>query len=182
MYVVNKGILKLSTFFSDGSEFNIKFITDGNIATLFRDETSPTVLTPYSLSTLSKTSEVFLLDRLEFWKDIKEDKILNEYIRSYYRESLEFQIRRTCALTRNGKFGAVCYLLFELQQLFGKPCYNGIIINASISNEEMAKFCGINNASSFNRILRQLKKLKILKTLDNKILITDLEKLKYLVM
>lgn len=173
--------MKISLFFSDGNEFNIKFVTSGNIVTLSEDETSSIVTVPYSIGTLSETAEIFLLDRLDFWKDIKQDKILNEYIRLYYRKNLDFQIRRTRALASHGKFGAVCYLLFELQLLFGKECHNGRIISLNISNDEMAKFCGIHNASSFNRILRKLRDLGVLETFCNKILIKDIQFLKDLV-
>lgn len=175
VYVVNYGIVKMSTFLSDGNEFNIKFVTAGNIITLLEDENSSTVNNPFSICTLSENAEILLLDRLAFWNDVKHDEILNEYIRFYYRKNLNFQIRKTCALTSNGKLGAVCELLNELQESFGRDMTSGRLIDLNISNEELAKFCGIYNASSFNRILRKLKELNILETCSNRIVIKDIE-------
>ncbi|MGK0605191.1 Crp/Fnr family transcriptional regulator [Enterococcus gilvus] len=178
VYVVNKGILKMSTFLSGGNEFNIKFVTAGNLITLLEDEISPVVKMPFTVRTLSQHAEIFLLDRFQFWEDIKNDMLLNEYVRNYYRKNLNFQIRKTCALASNGKFGAVCAQLYELQNLFGKDIPRGRLIDLSISNEELTKFCGINNASSFNRILRKLKEMGVLETTPKKIVIKDCQLLK----
>jgi len=175
--VVSQGVFKLSTFLKDGKEFNIKFVTAGEIVTLLENETSSVVQMPFALCTLSKTGEIQLLNRLSFWKDVKSDNILNEYVRLYYRKNLNSQIKKTCALTSHGKLGAVCNLLYDLYQLFGKNLMGGHLIDFEISNEELGKFCGIHNASSFNRILRQLKEANILEVVSNKILIYDLEKL-----
>ncbi|WP_379945768.1 Crp/Fnr family transcriptional regulator [Enterococcus devriesei] len=177
IYVVSSGVVKLSTFLCNGNEFNIKVVTDGSIVTLLEDENSSIVNNPYSICALSETAEILLLDRLDFWNNVKHNQILNEYVRAYYRKNLNFQIRKTCALTSNGKLGAVCELLNELQLSFGQTIEKGTLINLNISNEELAKFCGIYNASSFNRILRKLRELNILETYSNKILIKDLESL-----
>ena len=59
----------------------------------------------------------------------------------------------------NGKLGAVCTQLYELYDLFGVRTEEGMLIDFSITNEEIAKFCGISTASSVNRILKQLKKM-----------------------
>ncbi|MGY3765384.1 Crp/Fnr family transcriptional regulator [Vagococcus vulneris] len=178
VYVAKSGILKMSTILSDGNEFNIKLVGAGNIVTLLEDEVSPVVDMPFTIKTLSREAEIILLDRVSFWEDIKKDSILNEYIRSYYRKNLHYQIRKTCALASNGKYGAVCSQLFELQLLFGKDTDKGRMIDLSISNEELAKFCGMSTASSFNRILRKLKDQGIIQTIDNRIVINDADLLK----
>lgn len=173
VYVVKRGILKMSSFLHDGNEFNIKFITAGNIVTLLEDEYSPVVEMPFTVKTLSPEAEIDLLDRLTFWQDAQTDALLDEYIRYYYRRNLNFQIRKTCALASNGKFGAVCAQLYELQGLFGRPVSNGQMIDLAISNEELAKFCGITCASSFNRILRRLKEMDIVTTDHQRIIIKE---------
>jgi DNA-binding transcriptional regulator LsrR (DeoR family) len=47
------------------------------------------------------------------------------------------------------------------------------LIDFNITNEELAKFCGINSASSINRMLRKLKEMNSIKIVNNKILIKD---------
>ncbi|WP_207704456.1 helix-turn-helix domain-containing protein [Candidatus Enterococcus ferrettii] len=178
IYVLHRGILKLSTFLKDGKEFNIKLVAPGEIVTLLEDETTSIVSMPFTICSLSESAEIYLLDRLSFWQDVRSDVLLNEYVRLYYRKNLNIQIRKTCALTSNGKLSAVCNLLYELQNFFGKDSVNGRLIDLELSNEELGKFCGIHNASSFNRILRQLKDAKVIEVSSNKILICSLERLK----
>ena len=74
----------------------------------------------------------------------------------------------------NGKFGALCSQIYDLSELFGCKSKEGILIDFNITNEELAKFCGINSASSINRMLRKLKDMDSIKIVNNKILIKDL--------
>lgn len=59
----------------------------------------------------------------------------------------------------NGKLGAICTQLYELYTLFGvEIAPDQFLIDFLVSNEEIGHFCGINSASSVNRIFQQLKK------------------------
>ena len=75
----------------------------------------------------------------------------------------------------NGKLGAVCTQLYELYDLFGVRTEEGLVIDFIITNEEIAKFCGISTASSVSRILKQLKKSGIIKVKDHRIIITNMD-------
>ena len=78
----------------------------------------------------------------------------------------------------NGKFGAVCSQLYEFQELFGVPTEEGILIDFVVTNEEIARFCGITTASSVSRMLQQLREMNAICIENHKILIRDLEKIK----
>ena len=79
----------------------------------------------------------------------------------------------------NGRIGAVSTQLYELASIFGRKLENGdILIDFSITNEELGKFCGISTTSSVSRILKQLKNDDIIQTDKQKIRIVKLEQLK----
>ncbi len=73
----------------------------------------------------------------------------------------------------NGKHGGLCSFLYSLIELFGKKQRDGILIDFIVTNEDIAGFCGISSRSSVNRMLNQLKKDGVLKTVDHKFLIQD---------
>ena len=49
------------------------------------------------------------------------------------------------------------------------------MIDFVITNEEIAKFCGISTASSVSRILKQLKENGIITVKDHRIIITNMD-------
>ncbi len=71
----------------------------------------------------------------------------------------------------NGKLGAICTQLYELYTLFGvEIAPDQYLIDFLVSNEEIGHFCGINSASSVNRIFQQLKKEGVI-TMQNRYII-----------
>lgn len=50
-----------------------------------------------------------------------------------------------------------------------------MMIDFVITNEEIAKFCGISTASSVSRILKQLKENGIITVKDHRIIITNMD-------
>lgn len=74
----------------------------------------------------------------------------------------------------NGKFGAVCTQLNELYETFGVPVGEGTLINFEVTNEEIARFCGITSASSVNRMMQRLRESGAIKTQDRKLLVLDI--------
>ncbi|MCV2953813.1 helix-turn-helix domain-containing protein [Escherichia coli] len=71
----------------------------------------------------------------------------------------------------NGKLGAICTQLYELYTKFGvEIAPDQFLIDFLVSNEEIGHFCGINSASSVNRIFQQLKKEDVI-TMQNRYII-----------
>ena len=75
----------------------------------------------------------------------------------------------------NGKFGAVCTQINELYETFGIKTTDGVLIDFEVTNEEIARFCGITSASSVNRMMQKLRESGALKSVDRKLLVTDID-------
>ena len=78
----------------------------------------------------------------------------------------------------NGKNGAVCAFIYQLISLFGREVNNGILIDFQVTNDDIAGFCGISTRNSVSRILCELKKEGVIKIVNQKILILDIDYLK----
>ncbi|GEQ34162.1 MAG: Crp/Fnr family transcriptional regulator [Bavariicoccus seileri] len=177
-HILKSGIVKASVISNDGREFNLRYIKDLEIVSVLRDEYSQFIDSPYNIRIESESAEFYRINRVKFWRDVNEDPELQHYVKDFYRYRLLRVMKKMQQMLMNGKLGAVCTQLFELCDLFGLQTPDGILINFPITNEEIAKFCGISSASSVNRILQQLKKMSILTVKDHKILIIDMDHLK----
>ncbi|HEL8276642.1 TPA: Crp/Fnr family transcriptional regulator, partial [Listeria monocytogenes] len=115
--------------------------------------------------------ELYQVDRVRFWKDVNRDVDLQIYVKDYYRTRLLQSIKKMQQMLMNGKLGAICTQLYELYTLFGVEIVpDQYLIDFLVSNEEIGHFCGINSASSVNRIFQQLKKEGVI-TMQNRYII-----------
>lgn len=75
-----------------------------------------------------------------------------------------------------GKHDAVCAFLYQLSDLFGKrlPNHQGVLIDFTVTNEDIAGFCGINSRSSVTRILSDLREEGIIDIKNHKFIITNM--------
>lgn len=174
VYVVKEGIVKTSLLTKDGREFNIGYIQKNELVSLVGNEHSNHVDMPFNIRVESDTAELYQINRVQFWEDVNNNENLLKFVKEYYRQNLVEQIKKSQNLAMNGKFGALCAQIYDLAELFGCKSKEGILIDFNITNEELAKFCGINSASSINRMLRKLKDMDSIKIVNNKILIKDL--------
>ena len=81
-------------------------------------------------------------------------------------------------MTMNGKSGAIYAFLYNLISLFGKEIKEGILIDMQVTNDDIAGFCGISTRNSVSRIICKLKEEGIIKIVNQKILILDVDFLK----
>lgn len=174
VYVVKEGIVKTSLLSKDGREFNIGYIHKNELVSLVGDEYSDHVDMPFNIRVESESAEVYQINRVQFWEDVNSNEDLLKFVKDYYRENLIKQIKKSQNLAMNGKFGALCSQIYDLMELYGRETKEGVLIDFSITNEELAKFCGINSASSINRMIRKLKDMNSIEIVNNKILIKDI--------
>ncbi|EAH0573303.1 Crp/Fnr family transcriptional regulator, partial [Listeria monocytogenes] len=126
---------------------------------------------PFNIRVESDTAELYQVDRVRFWKDVNRDVDLQIYVKDYYRTRLLQSIKKMQQMLMNGKLGAICTQLYELYTLFGVEIVpDQYLIDFLVSNEEIGHFCGINSASSVNRIFQQLKKEGVI-TMQNRYII-----------
>lgn len=177
-YVLKDGIIKTSVISRDGREFNLRYIKGLEIVSLLKDEYSQFIDAPFNIRIESETAELYQLDRVQFWKDINQNRELQTYVKDYYRVMLLHSMKKMQQMLMNGKFGAVCTQIYELYDIFGVPVKNGILIDFVVTNEEIAHFCGITSASSVNRMIQQLKDAGAIEIHQRKMLIKDLELIK----
>jgi len=113
--------------------------------------------------------------RDQFWADVNRDRLLQDYVKEYYRRNLMDTMKKMQQMLMNGKFGAVCTQINELYETFGIQTTDGVLIDFEVTNEEIARFCGITSASSVNRMMQKLRESGALKSVDRKLLVTDID-------
>ncbi len=173
-YILKEGIVKASVISNDGREFNLRYIQESEIVSILKDEYSQFIDAPYNIRVESDYAEFYRINRVQFWKDINDSPELQHYVKEFYRYRLLYMMKKMQQMLMNGKMGAVCSQIYELYDFFGVETDDEIVIDFPVTNEEIAKFCGISSASSVSRILRQLKQEKVIKVTKNQLVITNL--------
>lgn len=126
----------------------------------------------------SDVASFYRIPRVLFWDYVSQDKELQDYVNSNYREIISEAIFRQQIMMMNRKTGAICSFLYQLIHLFGRKVEAGILIVFQITNDDIAGFCGIPTRNSVSRILCELKKEGVIKIVNQKILILDIDYLK----
>ncbi|MEQ7171620.1 Crp/Fnr family transcriptional regulator [Enterococcus innesii] len=175
VYILKKGIIKTSVVTHEGREFNLRYLTDFEIVSLFKDESSQEVEAPFNVRVESEEAELYKIVRDQFWADVNRDRLLQDYVKEYYRRNLMDTMKKMQQMLMNGKFGAVCTQINELYETFGIQTTDGVLIDFEVTNEEIARFCGITSASSVNRMMQKLRESGALKSVDRKLLVTDID-------
>ncbi|MBU5583746.1 Crp/Fnr family transcriptional regulator, partial [Enterococcus sp. S181_ASV_20] len=103
----------------DGREFNLEYINELEVVSFLKDEYSQFIDAPFNIRIESEKAELYQIDRVEFWKDINQNRELQIYVKNYYRERLMKSMKRTQQMLMNGKFGAVCSQIYDLYDKFG---------------------------------------------------------------
>ena len=173
-YVLKEGVVKTSIILKDGREFNLSYITPIDIISLLRDEVSNYTSAPFNVRVESDEASFYRIQRIKFWEYVKEDRKLQDYIREYYRKKLSENIESLQYMTMNGKKGAVCAFIYKLVKQFGVQTKDGILIDFTVTNEDIAGFCGISTRNSVNRIIHDLKTEGIVQVNNQKIVVKDI--------
>lgn len=182
--VLVDGVVKASVITHDGREANIAYIEGPSPVSLLRDEASEQAESPFNVRVESERASYYSVPRPVFWRFVNADARLQRYVKDYYRTNLEHALKRTRYLTMNGKTGAVGALLYELARRFGVPDERGVRIGLSVTNEDLAGFCGASSRNSVNRIMRGFRELGVVSTgsRDADILVLDMDYLgRYLI-
>lgn len=173
VYVLNEGIIKTSIILKDGREFNISYIAEPDIISLLHDEVSQFTSSPFNVRIESDVATFYRIPRVMFWESVNQTPELQTYVKNYYRKKLSESLYRQKNMIMNNKKGAVCAFLYSLIEIFGKPSPDGLLLDFSITNEDIAGFCGISTRNSVNRIIHNLKEEKVIKIVKQRILILN---------
>lgn len=178
MYILKRGIVKVSLIMQDEREFNITFLQGPDVVSLYCD-----CLTQFrdchpKIRVESEQAEFYCISKDKFYKRAKEDAKLQHYVNTYYRKRLKLAVTREQVMIMNSKAGAVCSWLYRLASLFGIQTQKGIFIDLQVTNEDIANFCGITTRNSVNRVIRGLKEKNVIQVINNRIIVLDMDYLK----
>ena len=178
MYILKRGIVKVSLIMQDEREFNITFLQGPDVVSLYCD-----CLTQFrdchpKIRVESEKAEFYWISKDKFYERTKEDAKLQHYVNTYYRKRLKHAVTREQVMIMNSKAGAVCSWLYRLASLFGIQTQKGIFIDLQVTNEDIANFCGITTRNSVNRVIRGLKEKNVIQVINNRIIVLDMVYLK----
>ncbi|MBK0006750.1 MULTISPECIES: Crp/Fnr family transcriptional regulator [Priestia] len=118
---------------------------------------------------------------------IIQKRVLENELTQYPALSMEYmkwmglQIKRMQTKFRdlilNGKKGALYSTLIRMSNSFGVMKPNGILLNVTLTNQEIANLCGTSR-EVVNRMLAELRKNEVISMADGKIIIHKLSFLK----
>lgn len=179
VYILKSGIIKMSVITRYGREFNLEYLQGLEIVSLLKDEYSHFIDSPFNIRIESDVAELYKVERVQFWRDVNKSHALQKYVNDYYRMRLLRAMKRMQQMLMNGKIGAVCTQLYELYENFGTELPDGTTkINLVVTNEEIARFCGISQASSVNRMMAQLRKSGAIEIVDRHLVIKNIDLIK----
>lgn len=114
-------------------------------------------------------------------EDLEEELLKNPSLTKEYMKWMGIHHQRTQSKFRDlilhGKKGALYSTLIRLSNSYGIEWEDGILIDLSLTNMELANFCGMTR-EVVNRMLSELKKEQKLSLVNGKLLIHDLQYLK----
>lgn len=105
MYILKRGIVKVSLIMQDEREFNITFLQGPDVVSLYCD-----CLTQFrdclpKIRIESEQAELYCISKEEFYKQVKENANLQNYVNTYYRNRLKLAITREQVMIMNSKAG-----------------------------------------------------------------------------
>ncbi|MFD1848494.1 Crp/Fnr family transcriptional regulator [Oceanobacillus bengalensis] len=162
IYIIKQGLVQISKLTADGKEMILRVCKNNDIIgelTLFSDHPK------YLLSAkVLESGEIFVINKNKLEKELMTNSVLTfEFMKWTSNHMRKFQTKIRDLLL-NGKKGAVYSTLIRLSNSYGITQENGILIDLTLTNQELANFCAATR-ESVNRILVQLRKLDII-TID----------------
>lgn len=94
VYILKKGIIKTSVVTHEGREFNLRYMNDFDIVSLFKDESSQEVEAPFNVRVESEEAELYKIVRDQFWTDVNQNRALQDYVKEYYRKNLMYSMKK----------------------------------------------------------------------------------------
>lgn len=175
LYIILSGRVQIGKISPDGRELSLRICSKGDIVgelALDNEEIK------YILNAkVMEDAEVGVIKRQSLEeKLLTNPKLAIEFLKvmnlNYRRDQTKFR-----DLVLHGKKGALYSTLIRLSNSYGKQRPDGIFLDISLTNQELANFCGTSR-ESVNRLLNELKRHTIIKMEKGKITILNLAFLK----
>nr|WP_144474977.1 Crp/Fnr family transcriptional regulator [Cytobacillus oceanisediminis] len=175
LYIIQSGKFQVSKMIPDGRELTIRMCSAGELVgelTLFSPE-SQHILN--ARASESGSVAVIQKDRLED-EIAKDSGLALELVKWLSLQHRKSQTRFR-DLVLHGKKGALYSTLIRLVNSFGVKTEDGMKIDVSLTNQELANFCGTSR-EVVNRLLSELRKQEIISIDKGYITIHALHRLK----
>lgn len=175
IYVVKSGRIKIGKITDDDKELSLRMCKKDDIVgelALYTENVKH-----FLHAKVFEDGEVAVIKKTDLEKIlINDNDLMVEFI-----QIMSGLMRRDQTLFRDlilyGKKGALCSTLIRLTNSFGEKQDDGILLTISLTNQELADYCGTTR-ESVNRLLSQLRKKKVISMRNSKIMIQDLGYLK----
>lgn len=175
LYIVKKGKIQISKIVPDGRELTLRICSEGDLL----GEMSLFCNSPkYVLNArVVESGEVAVI-----FRDVLEDILAeNGLLAIELMKWMGLQQRKAQTkfrdLVLHGKKGALYSTLIRLTNSYGERVKGDVVINISLTNQELANFCGTSR-EVVNRLLSELRKNKIISIDKGIITIHDLKYLR----
>lgn len=164
IYVLVQGMIISSLVGTDGERINLAYMNSPDIISLLRGEDEKVVEQPYDIRVDSQIATFYQINRVKFWQIVNNDPLLSQYVRIYYRKTINKNTHQMRQYIGNSKSGQVYSFLYECTKIFGvqNMCTGNILINHRITHQTIGEFCGIRNRSSVTRIMNKLAKADVI--------------------
>ncbi len=175
LYIIQSGKFQISKMIPDGRELTIRMCSAGELVgelTLF-SPASQHILN--ARASESGSVAVIKKDRLE--DEISKDSALALELVKWLSLQHRKSQTRFRDLVLHGKKGALYSTLIRLVNSFGVKTEDGLKIDVSLTNQELANFCGTSR-EVVNRLLSELRKQEIISIDKGYITIHALHRLK----
>ncbi|WP_102261840.1 Crp/Fnr family transcriptional regulator [Mesobacillus jeotgali] len=175
LYIIQSGKFQISKMVPDGRELTIRMCSAGELVgelSLF-SQTSQHILN--ARASESGTVAVIQKDKLE--AEIEKDSGLALELVKWLSLQHRKSQTRFRDLVLHGKKGALYSTLIRMVNSYGVKTEDGLKIDVSLTNQELANFCGTSR-EVVNRLLSDLRKSKIISIDKGFITIHALNRLK----
>lgn len=175
LFIIESGIIQISKVTPDGKELCLRICQKGDLfgeLSIFSDQSQ------YMLNAKALIDcEVAIISKDTLECELTQNPKLSMELMKWMSD----QYRRTHTKIRDlilhGKKGALYSTLIRLTNSYGIKKENGIFIDLSLTNQQLANFCGTAR-ESVNRMLSELKRDNIISMTKGKIIVHDVEYLK----
>ncbi|OEG00018.1 hypothetical protein BHF71_06555 [Vulcanibacillus modesticaldus] len=174
VYFLRKGKVRLSKSSYEGKEVVISILKSGELfaqASLFRNTTYPVT------AETIEDSEIVIIRNKDLEKIILRYPEIGVSIIQIMGERLYSAHSKLRDVTLYGKLGALASTLINLAKQYGKKSPEGVIIELTLTHQELANFIGAAR-ENVNRMISTLEKNGVLTMKKGKICIKDFEELR----
>ena len=159
LYIIQSGKFQISKMVPDGRELTIRMCSTGELVgelSLFSPE-SKHILNARA----SESGAVAVIQKDKLEEEVAKDNGLALELVKWLSLQHRKSQTRFRDLVLHGKKGALYSTLIRLANSYGIDTDDGIKINTSLTNQELANFCGTSR-EVVNRLLSEMRKNKII--------------------